>query len=172
MSDAAWVAITILIGIFLLMAITVIKSGVEDAIKMWGVMGALTGVAFGAITSYFFTAEIKENEIAVFRNQHDAVQEKLDMSISLAEEAYARIVMVESSQELRFPDTPLAVQQAETAQVESATDEATTQIADASTSLPTFELYTLLPETQVIYHDLETVKVFLNSIIALDEDGN
>lgn len=54
MNDSTLVAITILFGVFLLMGLTIWRSGVQDAIKVWNVMGALTGVAFGAITAFYF----------------------------------------------------------------------------------------------------------------------
>jgi hypothetical protein len=63
MSDATIVAIVILTGVFILMAITIWKSGIDAAVQLWGVMGALTGVAFGAITSFYFTNKINQNEI-------------------------------------------------------------------------------------------------------------
>lgn len=67
MSEATIVALVIMIGVFLTMIVTIIKSGPEAAIKMWGVMGALTGVAFGAITSFYFTTEANQNEIAALK---------------------------------------------------------------------------------------------------------
>lgn len=67
MSDATIVALVIMIGVFLTMIVTIIKSGPEAAIKMWGVMGALTGVAFGAITSFYFTTAANQNQIAALK---------------------------------------------------------------------------------------------------------
>ena len=46
MNDATIVAVIILVGVFILIGITIVSAGVEAAIKLWGIMGALTGVAF------------------------------------------------------------------------------------------------------------------------------
>lgn len=66
MTNQTIIALAIFSMVFLLMLTTLLKHGVDAAVKMWGVMGALTGVAFGAITTYFFTnathqAELKES---------------------------------------------------------------------------------------------------------------
>ncbi len=63
MDATTLVAMLILGGIFLLMTVTLVKYGVESAIKLWGGMGALTGVAFGSIISYYFTSKSNEQEI-------------------------------------------------------------------------------------------------------------
>jgi len=80
MSDATIVALVILAGVFILMSVTVLKAGAEAAIKMWGVMGALTGVAFGAITSYYFTNKAHEGTIA----QMQGKQQQLAMALETA----------------------------------------------------------------------------------------
>lgn len=67
MTDSLIVALVILVGVFLVMIVTIIRAGHEAAIKMWGVMGALTGVAFGAITTYYFTDQVRKHEIATVR---------------------------------------------------------------------------------------------------------
>ena len=63
MDNPTIVAVVILVGVFLLIGISIIKGGVEAAIKLWSVMGALTGVAFGAITSFYFTNKLNQHEI-------------------------------------------------------------------------------------------------------------
>ena len=70
MSDPTLIAIIILGGVFAIMIVTIIKDGSEAAIKMWTVMGALTGVAFGAIISFYFTNEIRRIEVAQLKRQH------------------------------------------------------------------------------------------------------
>lgn len=55
MDNTTIIAIVIFAGVFVLMVVTIIKDGVQGAIKLWSVMGALTGIAFGSITSYYFT---------------------------------------------------------------------------------------------------------------------
>ncbi len=64
MSDATIIASIILAGVFLIMIVSILKSGIEGAIKMWNLMGALTGVAFGAITSFYFVNQVNQQEIA------------------------------------------------------------------------------------------------------------
>lgn len=69
MADTTIIAILILAGVFVITLATIFKEGHEAAIKMWGVMGALTGVAFGSITSYYFTKEKYNSEIAALKSQ-------------------------------------------------------------------------------------------------------
>jgi tryptophan 2,3-dioxygenase len=64
MTESTMIALFMLGGVFSLMVVTVVKAGHEAAIKMWGVMGALTGVAFGSMTSYYFTREKFQSELA------------------------------------------------------------------------------------------------------------
>ncbi|MDP3013737.1 MAG: hypothetical protein Q8M92_05800, partial [Candidatus Subteraquimicrobiales bacterium] len=80
MSEATIVALAILVGVFVIMIITILKSGIEAAIKMWGVMGALTGVAFGAITSFYFTNTINQQEI----RQEKAKTASVELALSNA----------------------------------------------------------------------------------------
>lgn len=80
MSEATIVALVILVGVFILMSVTVLKAGAEAAIKMWSVMGALTGVAFGAITSYYFTSKAHEGTIA----QMEGEKQHLEMALETA----------------------------------------------------------------------------------------
>lgn len=63
MNDSTIIALSILAGIFLIMTISVVKHGVDDSLKLWGGLGALTGIALGGITSFYFTKNINENEI-------------------------------------------------------------------------------------------------------------
>ena len=87
MSDATVVALVILIGVFLLMAISIYKSGIEGAIKMWGVMGALTGVAFGSITSFYFTNKSNQQEIAQLRAENTSTVLAFNSALQSAAEA-------------------------------------------------------------------------------------
>ena len=87
MSDATIVAIVILIGVFFIMAITIIKAGIEAAIKMWGVMGALTGVAFGAITSFYFTNQANQNHIAQLKSENASFELALSSAVDNAQAA-------------------------------------------------------------------------------------
>jgi hypothetical protein len=81
MSDTTIVAIVILGGVFLVMSMAIFKAGVEGAVKVWSVMGALTGVAFGSITSFYFTNESNQQEI------RQAKLEKNTMVLALADVA-------------------------------------------------------------------------------------
>lgn len=81
MSDTTIVAVVILGGVFLVMSMAIFKAGVEGAVKIWSVMGALTGVAFGSITSFYFTNESNQQEI------RQAKLEKNTMVLALADVA-------------------------------------------------------------------------------------
>lgn len=87
MDNATIVAIVILVGVFALMAITIFKAGIEAAVKLWGVMGALTGVAFGAITSYYFTNKSNQLEIQQAQLQKEAAVLALNNASLKAAEA-------------------------------------------------------------------------------------
>lgn len=86
MNDATIVALIILVGVFILIGITIVSAGVEAAIKLWGIMGALTGVAFGAITSYYFTNKSNQHEIRQAQDQKQAAVLALNKAASKAGE--------------------------------------------------------------------------------------
>ena len=69
MSESTIVALAILILVFVTIIASIMKGGIEAAIKMWSVMGALTGVAFGAITTYYFTDQIRKTEVAALEEK-------------------------------------------------------------------------------------------------------
>ena len=69
MQDTTLIALTILGGVFVIMVTALHKSGVEGALKMWNGMGALTGVAFGAIISFYFTSQLNDGEVQVLKNE-------------------------------------------------------------------------------------------------------
>jgi len=87
MNDATIIAVIILVGVFVLIAITIVSAGVEAAIKLWGIMGALTGVAFGAITSYYFTNKSNQQEIRQAQDQKQAAVLALNKAVSKAAQA-------------------------------------------------------------------------------------
>lgn len=87
LDNATIVAVVILIGVFALMAVTIIKSGIDAAIKLWGVMGALTGLTFGAITSYYFTDKSNQQEIQHANSQKIKAELALDNAALKANEA-------------------------------------------------------------------------------------
>lgn len=87
MTDATIVAVVILGGVFLLMSLAIIKSGIDGAIKMWSVMGAITGVAFGAITSFYFSKEVNDLKVASVVSDKDHAYELLTSVSELAQEA-------------------------------------------------------------------------------------
>ena len=55
MNDATVIAVIILVGMFLVLIVTILKSGVDAALRLWSGMGALTGVALGSIITFYFT---------------------------------------------------------------------------------------------------------------------
>lgn len=57
MDATAIIAITIIALTFTTFIITLFKHGLEDAIKVW----ALLGFAFGAIVSFYFTSKVKDD---------------------------------------------------------------------------------------------------------------
>jgi hypothetical protein len=73
MSDPTVIALAIFAVVFLLMALAIFKSGVEGAIKLWSVMGALTGVAFGGITTFYF----KDREVGQARAEASTAKVEL-----------------------------------------------------------------------------------------------
>jgi hypothetical protein len=87
MSETTVVALVILVGVFVLMSITVLKAGVDAAIKMWGVMGAITGVAFGAITTYYFSDQVRKREIASIERTVTQLQTALASTTKKATDA-------------------------------------------------------------------------------------
>lgn len=94
MSDATIVAIVILGGVFVVMSITIWRAGVEEAVKLWSVMGALTGVAFGGITSYYFTNKANHQEIRRITAEKAAIELALNSAAYKAMEAnrYANLI--------------------------------------------------------------------------------
>lgn len=87
MSESTIIALVILVCVFLTIALTTIKAGVDAAIKMWSVMGALTGVAFGAMTTYYFTDRVKRMEVAAVRSELTHTQAALYQATSKASDA-------------------------------------------------------------------------------------
>jgi hypothetical protein len=85
--NATIVALVILAGVFILMSITILKAGAEAAIKMWGVMGALTGVAFGAITSYYFSTKANEGAISQMEGEKRHLERALEVATKNASAA-------------------------------------------------------------------------------------
>lgn len=94
LDNATIVAVVILVGVFVLMAVTIIKSGIDAAIKLWGIMGALTGVTFGAITSYYFTDKSNQHEIQHANSQKIKAELALDNAALKASEANKLLIPV------------------------------------------------------------------------------
>lgn len=85
MSDATIIASIILGGVFLVMIVSILKSGIEGAIRMWNLMGALTGVAFGAITSFYFVNQVNQKEITGLQSAYvDAAETAAKAQESIA----------------------------------------------------------------------------------------
>jgi hypothetical protein len=68
MSESTLIAVIVLVGIFFMLALTIIKYGIDGAIKIWG----LLGVGFGAIISFYFSNQVKNREVAAISAQSQA----------------------------------------------------------------------------------------------------
>jgi hypothetical protein len=95
MSDATIIAMILLCGVFLILIITILKSGVADAIKMWNVMGAITGVAFGAIISFYFTNEANKFQISQLKTDKKEVLSAFNNTIDKASKAKKDILQLQ-----------------------------------------------------------------------------
>lgn len=95
MADATFIAAIILCGVFIILIVAILKSGIEGAIKMWNVMGALTGVAFGAITSFYFTNQINQSEISSLKSTTLEVVSAFNAVSKKAEDANRKILSFE-----------------------------------------------------------------------------
>lgn len=104
MDNTTIVATVILVGVFVLMAITIMKAGIEAAVKLWSVMGALTGVAFGGITSYYFTNKSNQQEIQQAQLQKEAAILALNNASLKAAEANKLVGLLASA--LKGEKTP------------------------------------------------------------------
>ena len=77
MEDATWVAIAIISGIFGVLIVTVIRYGVDPALKLWSALGTLTGVALGSIVTFYFTDQVKLEEDKKQATQLSEIEAKL-----------------------------------------------------------------------------------------------
>ena len=60
MNDATVIAAILLCGMFLIIIVTILKYGVDAALKLWTGMGAITGVALGSIITFYFTNQTNQ----------------------------------------------------------------------------------------------------------------
>lgn len=74
MAPPTLIALVILTGTFLVIITTILKDGSDKAIKMMGSMGAIMGVAFGSIVTYFF----KDSEVNEANNRAEVAEERLE----------------------------------------------------------------------------------------------
>lgn len=86
MDSTTIVAVIILLGVFILMGITLYIHGIEAAVKLWSVMGTLTGVAFGSITSFYFTNKLNRQEIQQANLQKELATQALNNATTKANE--------------------------------------------------------------------------------------
>ncbi|NJN63822.1 MAG: hypothetical protein HC882_02370 [Acidobacteria bacterium] len=91
MPETLIVALAVILGVVVIMVTTILKNGHEAAIKMWGVMGALTGVAFGGITSYYFTNQARDKEVALAMADSERYRLALDEATDWASQAQALV---------------------------------------------------------------------------------
>jgi uncharacterized membrane protein required for colicin V production len=104
MSDATIVAVVILVGVFVLMSFAIIKHGIDGAVRLWGIMGALTGVAFGSITSYYFTNKYNQQEIRQVKAEKNAIELALNNAINKAIAANKIIVSIPQTKTTELPN--------------------------------------------------------------------
>lgn len=109
MDNATIVAAVILVGVFVIMLVTLIKYGVKGAIQIWSVMGTLTGLAFGGITSFYFTNKSNQQEIQQANLQRKVAMLALDNAARKAADAnefvglFATVLKGESKPLAYFP---------------------------------------------------------------------
>ena len=75
MNEATIIAIIVLCGIFLVLLASIIRYGIESTLKLWNGMGALTGLAFGSIISFYFTDQANQAELSQFRAEIAGISE-------------------------------------------------------------------------------------------------
>lgn len=85
MSETTIIALVIIGGVFVVMSITILKAGIDAAIKLWSVMGALTGIAFGSITTFYFADRSHQQEIRQVQGNKEAVERVLDTTLKQVE---------------------------------------------------------------------------------------
>ena len=77
MSEPTIVALSILGLVSLLMTISLLRFGIDEAIRLWSVMGAVTGVAFGSITTYYFADKNRQAQVASYESKVSGLQTAL-----------------------------------------------------------------------------------------------
>lgn len=92
-NETALIAVIIIIGIFVLMVVSILKGGIDGAIKMW----SLLGVAFGAIISFYFADKVKQKEIATL---HYQAQSEVSQANEIANLAIEKLSYVKNTQDL------------------------------------------------------------------------
>lgn len=93
MSDTTIVAVVILGGVFLVMLAAIFKSGIDGALKLWNVMGALTGVAFGGITSFYF----QQQQISQLKTDNQILSSSLEKAAFNASEATRMVSSIQTA---------------------------------------------------------------------------
>ena len=58
------------------------KEGVQGAIKIWQIMGVITGVGFGSITSHYFTNNLNKQEISRLQTQNETMKINYETKIA------------------------------------------------------------------------------------------
>ena len=77
MSEPTIVALSILGLVSLLMTLSLLRFGIDEAIRLWSVMGAVTGVAFGSITTYYFADKNRQAQVASYESKVSGLQTAL-----------------------------------------------------------------------------------------------
>lgn len=121
MSDNTIIALTLLVLVMTIMALTVLKHGVDASIKLWGAMGSLTGVAFGAIISHYFTQQVAESRLQAAKAEGQVQAAELRNATQTQLSAMQAKLQTEQQTAARLA-TEFATVRAAIAQQASATD--------------------------------------------------
>ena len=79
------------------MCVAILKSGLDAAIRLWSVMGALTGVAFGGITSFYFTNQSHQQQISQIKAENQILSSSLAKAAYNAKETSKIVSPIESA---------------------------------------------------------------------------
>jgi hypothetical protein len=96
MNDATIIAVVTLVGIFLILIVAMLKSGIDGLIRLWSVMGAIIGLILGGITSHYFTNQYNQQQISLIKADNQI------LSSSLAKAAYSAAKATKNVNSIEF----------------------------------------------------------------------
>lgn len=102
MLPSTMIGLAMLGGVFLVLLVSIIKEGVAGGERAWHMMGAITGVAFGTMTTYFFTdaehnkqanlvAELHQKQIVGYQSTNTQLAQEvrdLNTNITVLDKGY------------------------------------------------------------------------------------